>query len=95
MNRLRLCKLLVILSLFLLVSTFSFALSTKSPNDWQKIFPHATSIGNKQSSPPVWPVYQEDNIIGYLFHSIDVVALPAFSGKPVDMLIGIDLEGVN
>lgn len=93
MNRLIFCKLLVILSLFWVVSTFSFALSTKSPNDWQKVFPHATSIGNKQSSPPVWPVYQEDNIIGYLFHSIDVVALPAFSGKPVDMLIGIDLEG--
>jgi NosR/NirI family nitrous oxide reductase transcriptional regulator len=76
-----------------MVSTFSFALSTNSPNGWHKVFPHATSIGKKQVSPPVWPVYQVGNLIGYLFHSQDIVALPAFSGKPVNMLIGIDLEG--
>jgi NosR/NirI family nitrous oxide reductase transcriptional regulator len=75
------------------MSTVTFALSTNSPNGWHKVFPHATSIGKKQVSPPVWPVYQVGNLIGYLFHSQDVVALPAFSGKPVNMLIGIDLEG--
>lgn len=89
--RLALGKLLVLLSCFFMMSTF--ALSANSPNGWQKVFPHATTIGNKQSSPPVWPVYQVGNLIGYLFHSKDVVALPAFSGEPVDMLIGLDLEG--
>lgn len=91
MYRLALSKLLALLSFFFMMS--AFALSPSSPNGWQDIFPHATSIGNKESSPPVWPVYQVGNIIGYLFQSKDVVALPAFSGEPVDMLIGIDLEG--
>lgn len=92
MGKLALSKLLALLSYFFMMS--AFALSANSPNGWQDIFPHATSIGNKESSPPVWPVYQVgDNIIGYLFHSKDVVAIPAFSGEPVDMLIGIDLEG--
>jgi NosR/NirI family nitrous oxide reductase transcriptional regulator len=91
MDKLALSKLLALLSLFFMMSAVAFS---PSPNSWQDIFPHATSIGNKESSPPVWPVYQVgDNIIGYLFHSKDVVALPAFSGEPVDMLIGIDLEG--
>lgn len=93
MNRLKLSKPLVLLVLFLLSPTFTFAFSTESPDGWNEIFPHATSIGKKESSPPVWPVYQVDNLVGYLFHSRDVVALPAFSGEPVDMLIGIDLEG--
>lgn len=91
MYRLALSKLLILLSFFFMMS--AFALPTNSPNGWQQIFPHATSIGNKKSSPPVWPIYQVGNLIGYLFHSKDVVALPAFSGEPVDMLIGIDLEG--
>ena len=92
MYRLALSKLLFLLGCFFMMSSFAF--STNSPKGWQEVFPHATSIGNKQSSPPIWPVYQVgDNIIGYLFHSKDVVALPAFSGEPVDMLIGIDLEG--
>ena len=93
MNRLTLCKSLLLMSLFFLTSTFTFALSTDSPDGWNEIFPHATSIGKKESSPPVWPVYQVGNLVGYLFHSQDVVALPAFSGEPVDMLIGLDLEG--
>jgi NosR/NirI family nitrous oxide reductase transcriptional regulator len=76
-----------------MVPTTSLALSTDSPDGWNEIFPHATSIGEKESSPPVWPIYQVGNLVGYLFHSQDVVALPAFSGEPVDMLIGIDLEG--
>jgi len=93
MNRLIICRPLILLSLLLMVSNLTFALSTDSPDGWNEIFPHATSIGEKESSPPVWPVYQVGNLVGYLFHSQDVVPLPAFSGEPVDMLIGIDLEG--
>lgn len=92
MYKLALSKLLVLFGCFFMMSGFAY--STNSPNGWKEIFPHATSIGNKQSSPPVWPVHQVgNNIIGYLFHSKDVVALPAFSGEPVDMLVGIDLKG--
>jgi len=93
MYKLSTYKSLFLIVLFFMVSNNTFALSVNSPNGWHKIFPHASTIGKKQDSPPVWPVYQVGNLIGYLFHSQDVVALPAFSGKPVDMLIGIDLEG--
>jgi NosR/NirI family nitrous oxide reductase transcriptional regulator len=93
MNNFIICKPLILITLLFILSSFTFASSTNSPNSWDKVFPHATSIGKKQLSPPVWPIYQVGNLIGYLFHSQDVVALPAFSGKPVSMLIGIDLEG--
>ncbi len=63
------------------------------PADWHSLFPHATAIGEKQQNPPVWPVYQVGNLIGYLFESIDLIAIPAFSGEPVNLLVGIDLEG--
>lgn len=83
-----------ITALLLLVSISCFTLAnTDDPAGWEKVFPKATSIGEKESSPPVWPVYQAFDKIGYVFHSLDYITIPAFSGEPVDMLVGLDLNG--
>lgn len=80
----------------LLLSTLTFPALAKTTDpvvNWQTLFPHATSIGEKQETPPVWPVYQVGNLVGYLFQSTDLVNIPAFSGEPVNLLVGIDLHG--
>lgn len=85
-------RVLAAVILCCLFSSNSFS-DTSSPKGWERIFPQATSIGEKESNPPVWPVYQAFDKIGYVFHSIDYVTIPAFSGEPVDMLVGLDLDG--
>jgi len=80
----------------LLFSTLTFRVSANAPSpsaNWHNLFPQATSIGQKQQTPPVWPVYQVGNLVGYLFESVDLVNIPAFSGEPVNLLVGIDLHG--
>ncbi|MBU2978163.1 NosR/NirI family protein [Alteromonas sp. C1M14] len=57
------------------------------------IFPKATVIGEKQTDLPVQPIYQLQELLGYVFQSNDLVNLPGFSGDRVNLLIGIDIHG--
>ncbi len=61
--------------------------------DILELFPKATVIGEKRDSPPVWPIYQLQELIGYAFESRDLSSLTGFSGDPIDLLIGIDAQG--
>ncbi|MCW8828666.1 MAG: NosR/NirI family protein [Gammaproteobacteria bacterium] len=56
-------------------------------------FPQADRFGTIEGDPPAAPVYKGDEIIGYAFVSDDIVSIPAYSGKPVNMLMGISTEG--
>lgn len=56
-------------------------------------FPQADRFGETEGTPPAATVYQGDTLIGYAFVTDDVVKIPAYSGKPVNLLMGIDLEG--
>ncbi len=69
-------------------------IQAQEPVDWKAFFPDADRLGQKEASPPVWPVYRDSQVIGYLFESIDLAAIPAFSGQPVNLLIGIDNGGL-
>ncbi len=59
-----------------------------------QLFPKATRIEPKQEAPPVYSVYQLDELLGYAFESSDYSNLQGFSGKPIRLLIGMDLRGV-
>ena len=63
-------------------------------NQIQQLFPKATRIEPKQDDPPVHSVYQLDELIGYAFESTDYSNLQGFSGKPIRLLIGMDIQGV-
>lgn len=56
-------------------------------------FPAATHISEKQTHPPVWEVYQQENLVGYAFETNDIEPIPAYSGEPVNMLVVIDPQG--
>lgn len=70
------------------------ALENNLPPLIQELFPEATEIGEKQTNPRVWPVYQVTELIGYAFLSGDYIELPGFSGAPYQLLVGIDREGI-
>ena len=57
------------------------------------IFPKATRFGEPEQNPPVVPVYQLNELLGYAFKSTDLSDLPGFSGDPINLLIGIDTRG--
>jgi len=58
------------------------------------IFPSATRIGPVDKEIPVIPVYQLNELLGYVFESDDFVNFIGFSGQTVNVLIGIDTKGV-
>ncbi|WP_461517185.1 4Fe-4S binding protein [Porticoccus sp.] len=60
---------------------------------WQEIFATASHVGEKDASLTIWPVYRGAVLLGYLFESSDFVAIPGFSGEPVNLLVGIDVHG--
>lgn len=61
------------------------------------IFPDATSFSERKGHPFYVEAYGdadgERKLLGYVVLSTDVTDLPAYSGKPVVTLIGLDTEG--
>src|SRR5690554_3997286 len=58
-------------------------------------FPEATHISEPEGENRVRTLANGvGTVFGYAFESIDVINIPAYSGKPVNMLILMDTEGV-
>ncbi|MBT4884037.1 MAG: 4Fe-4S binding protein [Glaciecola sp.] len=67
---------------------------THIPADIEAIFPTATRIGTRDPDIPVIPVYQLNQLLGYVFESNDFVDFMGFAGEPINILIGLDPQGV-
>jgi NosR/NirI family nitrous oxide reductase transcriptional regulator len=61
--------------------------------DARSLFPAADRFGDIEGDPPAAPVFRGDEIIGYVFRTGDIAPIPAYSGKPVNMLVGLDMDG--
>lgn len=63
----------------------------------REVFPGATSFSERKGQPPYVEAYGEENgqpkLLGYVMLSTDITDTPAYSGKPVVTLIGMDLKG--
>ncbi|WP_166267651.1 NosR/NirI family protein [Marinobacter caseinilyticus] len=59
----------------------------------QQLFPKATRIEDKLSDYPVYPVYQLNQLLGYAYESSDISDLTGYSGRPINLMIGIDADG--
>src|SRR5690554_27976 len=58
-------------------------------------FPEATHISEPEGEYRVRTLANGvGTVFGYAFESIDVINIPAYSGKPINMLILLDTEGV-
>lgn len=57
------------------------------------LFPAADRFGDAEGTPPANAAYAGDKLIGYAFLTADMVAIPAYSGHPINVLVGIDTSG--
>jgi NosR/NirI family transcriptional regulator, nitrous oxide reductase regulator len=58
----------------------------------EAVFPGAERLGAPEGNPPAAPVYKNDHLAGYVFHTSDVVESFGFSRKPIRLLVGLDLS---
>ena len=59
----------------------------------QEFFPKADRFGPVEGDPPAAAVYGKGRLLGYVFLTNDVVPIPAYSGKPINTLIGLGTDG--
>ena len=62
-----------------------------------KRFPAPFIIGEKDNAIPVWPIFKQNattnELVGYVFESIDLAPISGFSGLPINLLIALDPKG--
>lgn len=56
-------------------------------------FPEADRLGDPAGSPPLAPAYRGDELLGYVFLNSDFVDSTGYSGKPMHVAAGLDLQG--
>lgn len=71
----------------------SAALTQQGETVARAIFPKLTRIGEMQPNPDVTPVYQLDQLLGYVYETNDLTDLPGFSGERINLLVGLDVQG--
>lgn len=63
-----------------------------------EVFPGAGHFSERKGQPPYVEAYDnntaEKKLLGYVMLSTDITDTPAYSGKPVVTLIGMDLQGL-
>lgn len=84
--------LLCLLLLFALVPHARADIASTYPQV-KTLFPTADRFGEVEGTPPAAPVYQNNQLIGYALLTADMVRIPAYSGRPINVLVGIDTRG--
>ncbi|WP_370279945.1 transcriptional regulator NosR [Pontibacterium sp.] len=63
----------------------------------QQAFPKHSTIREKapvaEGKMPAWTVFNGEEVVGYAFETNDVVKIPAYSGKPINTLVVMDVDG--
>ena len=60
----------------------------------QEVFPGANRFGELEGSPPVLPAFDGREQLGYVFVNSDYVNSTGYSGKPIHMVISIDMQAI-
>lgn len=60
----------------------------------QAVFPGADRLGEIVGSPPAVAVLKGDEQLGYVFVNSDYVNSTGYSGKPIHMVISIDMQSI-
>ncbi len=59
-----------------------------------ELIPGATRFGPLQGTPAIAPVYQNETLQGFAYLTSEFANATGYSGKPIQMLVGIDQAGV-
>jgi NosR/NirI family nitrous oxide reductase transcriptional regulator len=83
-----------VILLVLLVCTAAGAIGAEQVSERAlTFFPQADRVGEFEGDPLAAPVYQGDQLLGYVLRTTDIVRIPAYSGEPITLLVGFDLAG--
>ncbi len=58
-----------------------------------KYFPQADRVGEFEGEPLAAPVHAGERLLGYVLRTTDIAPIPAYSGQPITLLVGIGLDG--
>ncbi len=65
-----------------------------TPEVLEAVFPDTQRIEIlNDGGPPAASVFQEEEVAGYVFSTLDILRAPGYSGIPFDIVAGVDLEG--
>ena len=59
-----------------------------------EFFPNSDRFGALQGDPPIAPVYLGDQLQGFVYLNSDFANAVGYSGKPINLLVGIDQKGI-
>src|SRR5690242_9215910 len=59
-----------------------------------EFFAGSDRFGALQGDPPIAPVYRGDELQGFVYLNSDFANAIGYSGKPINVLVGIDQKGV-
>ena len=95
----RIGSLLVAIGIFL-AAVFGFVPAAAgaetrslSPEDLTQIFPGADAAGPFEGEPAAAEIRRDGRLVGYALSTYDTVRSTGYSGKPLDVLVGLDLQG--
>ncbi len=75
------------------VGAISTACADSVDNLARKYFPQADRVDAFEGDPLAAPVYEGNHLLGYVLRTTDAAPIPAYSGEPITLLVGIDLDG--
>jgi transcriptional regulator of nitric oxide reductase len=64
-----------------------------TPEVMAVVYPGAERLGTEEGSPPAIAVYKGDQVVAYVFSTLDIIAAPGYSMTPFDVIAGVDLSG--
>ncbi|MBF0674004.1 NosR/NirI family protein [Pseudomonas sp.] len=85
---------LMILSLAMMPSVQAKEYGGLERQRMELVFPGLTGVSEPAGDYQVQTLTQGDDILGYAFQSINVVNIPAYSGKPINLQVILDPQGV-
>ena len=59
----------------------------------REILPGADRVGEVSGRPPAAPAYKDDKLSGYVFLNSDAADSTGYSGRPINLVIGMDMDG--
>lgn len=83
------------LTLALLVHT-SASMAATSVSEFPQsasLFPEADRYGPFEGEPRAAEAWHGDELVGYVLLTNDIAPVPAYSGKPINHLVGVDMQG--
>ncbi len=59
----------------------------------KEFFPQADRFGPIEGEPPAAAIYRGQRLLGYAYLTSDIIRIPAYSGHPINTLVGFDVDG--